>query len=221
MGQVLNLHAADTTPLPTPLQSLVADLVATVTPSDATNFYRGAGSAVQRRNLIRYLGRMWAAQPRLMLVAEAPGYRGARLTGVPLTSEAVLLADEVLGAGFERATAARTLQREATATLVWRTLAAWTDVPLLWNIYPFHPHHANRPPSNRPPRAAECAYGVRVALRLVRLFQPRAVVAVGRRAERALTPHLPSLHAVRHPAHGGAATFAAGMAAIRSQYAID
>ena len=70
--------------------------------------YHGADerAATCRENLARYLAQMRQAQPRVLLVSEAYGYRGARLTGVPITSERVMLAADnkfgLFGDGFRQ-----------------------------------------------------------------------------------------------------------------------
>jgi len=150
------------------------------------NQYRD--SALRRGRLAGYLDARRDA--RVLLVGEAPGYRGARISGVPFTSERQLT-------GFGPA--------EASATIVHRVLAELgvdEDV-LLWNVVPTHPGTAC---SNRSPSSAEVAAGVVFARRLAR---GRRVVAVGRVAERAL-----GAVSVRHPARGGAAAFRAGLAAV-------
>ena len=75
---------------------------------------------------------------------------------------------------------------------------------LLWNVVPTHPGSAT---SNRAPRRAEIEAGLPFACELAR---GRRVVAVGRCAEAALgAPY------VRHPSHGGAAEFRAGLLRFR------
>jgi hypothetical protein len=75
---------------------------------------------------------------------------------------------------------------------------------LLWNVVPTHP---GTEASNRPPGSDEIAAGLPFALELAR---GRRVLAVGRCAEAALeAPY------VRHPSHGGAAEFRAGLLAFR------
>jgi hypothetical protein len=157
----------------------------------AFNFYaRGRGAALRRHRLVEYLGSRVAAP--LLLVGEAPGFRGARVSGVPFTSER-----QLSGTG----------PCEATATIVHRVLAelGLSDQVLLWNVVPAHPHAAGRPASNRPPRRAEIEAG-RPFVDL--LAAGRAVVPVGRVAGAAL-----GLPCIRHPSHGGAAAFAEALRA--------
>jgi hypothetical protein len=156
------------------------------------NFYRdGEGAERRRGRLAAYLaGREDAT---VLLVAEAAGYRGARVSGVPLTSER-----QLSGTG----------PAEATATIVHRTIAelGLERRVLLWNVVPTHPHLPGLPNTNRTPTRAEIA-----AARpfLATLAAGRRVVAVGRVAESVLGGP-----AVRHPSHGGATAFRAGLRRI-------
>src|SRR6188508_2639766 len=101
------------------------------------NFYRhGPGAVVRRRRLQAYLETHDGA--KLLLVGEAAGYRGARISGIPFTSER-----QLTGAP----------PGEATATIVHRVLdeLELEDAVLLWNVVPTHPgtERANRCPTRR------------------------------------------------------------------------
>jgi len=153
------------------------------------NFYRdGARAGLRRERLAAYLAERAGAP--LLLVAEAPGWRGARVSGIPLTSER-----QLTGRG----------PAEATATIVHRVLAelGLARETLLWNVVPTHPHLPGRPDTNRRPTRAEVEESRRF---LEALARGRRTVAVGRLA-----------HAVRGgpygrpPAHGGAAAFRDGL----------
>ena len=119
----------------------------------------------------------------MLLVGEAAGYRGARVSGIPFTSECQVTGEP---------------PAEASATIVHRVLAelGLEDDVLLWNVVPTHPGTAA---SNRAPTRPEVEAGLPFACELSR---GRRVFAVGRVAEAALgAPY------VRHPSHGGAAAF--------------
>jgi uracil-DNA glycosylase len=154
------------------------------------NFYRdGDGAAARRQRLRSYLEAR--ADAPILLVGEAAGYRGARVSGIPFTSER-----QLTGRG----------PAEASATIVHRVLAELEleERVLLWNVVPTHPGGVS---SNRPPRIAEIEGGLPFARELAR---GRRVIAVGRCAEAALdAPY------VRHPSHGGAAQFRAGLLRFR------
>jgi uracil-DNA glycosylase len=154
-----------------------------------TNFYRdGEGAARRRARLSRYLEAHAGAS--ILFVGEAPGYRGACVSGIPFTSER-----QLSGTG----------PAEATATVVHRVLAelGLADDVLLWNVVPTHPGSAT---SNRRPTRAEISAGRVFAEELA---AGRRVVAVGRVAHAALGGDY-----VRHPSHGGAAAFAASLHAL-------
>jgi uracil-DNA glycosylase family 4 len=142
-----------------------------------------ARSELRRERLRAHLQR----DAELLLVGEAAGYRGARVSGVPFTSER-----QLTGAG----------PAEATATIVHRVLRELgiEDDVLLWNVVPTHPGTET---SNRRPTRAEVE-----AARpfLAELARGRCAIAVGRLAASVLdAPY------VRHPSHGGAVAFADGL----------
>ena len=122
-----------------------------------------------------------------MLVGEAAGYRGARVSGIPFTSER-----QLTGSG----------PAEATATIVHRVLArlGLAGEVLLWNVVPTHPGSET---SNRRPTREE----VEAAAPFLReLTHERVPIAVGRLAAAVLdAPY------VRHPSHGGAGAFEEGL----------
>jgi uracil-DNA glycosylase len=146
------------------------------------NFYReGPRANLLRRRLADYLASR--AHAPLLLVGEAPGYRGARVSGIPFTSER-----QLTGTG----------PAEATATIVRVALAdlGLEEQTLCWNVVPTHPGTET---SNRAPNRAEIAAGLRF---LEPLGPGRRLVALGRLAQAATgAPY------VRHPSHGGAPTF--------------
>jgi uracil-DNA glycosylase len=174
--------------LPPRTTSLVARL-AEAQIGTTFNFYRnGERAALRRERLAAYLASRRRAG--ILLVGEAAGYRGARLSGVPFTSE-----HQLSGSG----------PAEATATIVHGVLdeLGLEEAVLLWNLVPTHPHRPGSPDTNRAPTRAEIAAG---HCFLAELAPRRKIVAVGRLAERELgAPY------VRHPSHGGGPAFRQGL----------
>jgi uracil-DNA glycosylase family 4 len=148
-------------------------------------FNQYAVSPLRRDRLRSYLEARRATE--VVLVGEAAGYRGARVSGIPFTSER-----QLAGVG----------PAEATATIVHRVLAELgvEDEVLLWNVVPTHPGSET---SNRRPTRAEIE---EASPFLAELTRGRVAIAVGRLAAARLeAPY------VRHPSHGGAAAFEQGL----------
>jgi uracil-DNA glycosylase len=154
-------------------------------------YAEGARAPLLRMRLVRYLEERAGA--RIMLVGEAPGYRGARVSGIPFTSER-----QLTGSG----------PAEATATIVHRVLRELEigDDVLLWNVVPTHPGTES---TNRRPSAGEAEASGRFVTALGR---GRRVIAVGRLAETRL-----GAPAVRHPSRGGVQEFRTGLVELRDR----
>lgn len=186
--------------------------------------YDSPENAVRRDNLRRYLQEMEAFHPRILLVGEAPGYRGCRITGVPFTSPSLLIQGvEGLGLfgihrGYRIPEELKGIRGESTATILWQTLASLQTIPLLWNAFPFHPHLKGNPHSNRSPTQGELEVGKYFLQQIWLYFQPLKVIAVGNVAERVLMEGGIPCFKVRHPAQGGKRQFVIGLqSAVRTE----
>ena len=116
----------------------------------------------------------------------------------------------VADAGFER------VYGEQSATIVWGTLAALKALPFIWNTFPFHPHKAGQPMSNRKPRRDEIELGALFLRRILAIWRFEKVVAVGNVAYETLRTDEIDCRKARHPAHGGKNDFVAGLSAMLS-----
>ncbi len=186
---------------------------ATFNPYDGSSPYGRARLA----NLHSFLTQRQQADTLLLM--EAPGYRGCRVTGVPVTSRRVMSSPLLHGGLFapmpdeQVEPAFRPYLSEQSATIVWQTLADLQLAPLLWNAFPFHPHPPQQPAANRTPRAAEAQAGLAYLQALLAVIDVRRVVAVGNVAARALSTLGVDHTQIRHPAQGGKNDFVRGLRA--------
>jgi uracil-DNA glycosylase len=172
------------------------------------------GAAIRRKNLRNYLQYFLNNPPRLIILGEAPGYRGCRFSGMVFTSEFTLLNHSFFSGGaFARSSCKPKPWKEASASIVWETLDKLGEPALLWATLPFHPHRLGEPLSNRTPTRAEQLAGFEFFIQLRKIFPEPKIVAAGRIASNSLTganiPHFP----VRHPSHGGKMEFQSGVLA--------
>ena len=171
-------------------RDFVRELAAARIGQTFNQYAEGPRASLLRERLTAYLAERAGAS--MLLVGEAPGYRGARVSGISFTSER-----QLTGRG----------PAEATATIVHRALAqlGLDDDVLLWNVVPTHPGTAS---TNRRPMKDEISAGLRF---VDELASARTVVAVGRTAQCALGGIY-----VRHPSHGGAEAFRTGLSSVTS-----
>lgn len=202
------------------ISDFVGKLARTPALPDVVNQYDFSNphNAARRNNLLRYLTQMAELRPSALLVGEAPGYRGMRLTGVTFSSRAIIR-DGVPGLPlFGEANGYimppdedNPAQKEQTATIVWGVLKDIQPLPLNWAAFPFHPHQPGNLLSNRKPRKTEFEMGKTFLRDILAMFDFQTVIAIGNVADESLSdldvPHLK----VRHPAQGGKNEFVAGM----------
>jgi hypothetical protein len=199
--------------------ALLEAVLAIPSTETATNFYLPDSDAVggfrttaaeRRERLSAHLRR--CADGDLIMVGEAPGWKGARQSGVPFTAAEMVGLDGV--------------SSEATATIVHGMLEKLGigDRTLLWNAFPLHPHDPGSPRTNRAPTAAELESGMN-SLRLA--AEGRRIICVGAKATSSVKAMLgievpgvlgasaaDTVVAIRHPANGGATRFRDGLAAV-------
>lgn len=172
----------------------------------------GDAPALRRENLRLFLERAIETEVTTMWIGRDLGYRGGRRTGVPLTDEVHLSsASALLGdIALVRATDGPVMA-ERTAAVVWRVLARVRQPVVLWNVFPFHPHLADAPMSNRCHTRAERDQAWPLLEALIDMVKPQQIVAIGRDASLALADLGVPSEAVRHPSYGGQTEFMAGM----------
>ena len=179
--------------------------------------------AIRRKQLRAYLQERLRTAT-LAVIGEAVGYRGGHFSGIPMTSERILLgrSDKVpmnsddLFSGIKPRRTSKPEKcpdgfSEPTATIVWIALLQLGFKPdqfVLWNAFPWHsfdPHRGML--SNRMPNKSEQSAGLSVLKAFLDLFPHDEVVALGNIAASQLEELNAEIHQVRHPASGGAKLF--------------
>jgi hypothetical protein len=176
------------------VNDFVEQLSAVPTVPGRNNFFdhSSPGNAGRRRNLGLYLEEMLDRAPKVLLLGEAPGFRGMRITGVPFTNRTMFQGPAngfgLLGPskGYSLPPEAADVAAEPTATVMWEVLAELQFLPLLWSACPWHTHVPGKPQSNRTPTVADARAGTPFWQSLAGLFGIETVVAVGNVAHRSL-----------------------------------
>ncbi|MEV4990758.1 uracil-DNA glycosylase [Pseudarthrobacter sp. LMD1-1-1.1] len=201
------------------IAAFVEQLAVVDTGAAANNFFNQAvpENALRRHNLELYLQEMLERRPKVLLVGEAPGFRGMRITGVPFTNRVILggAANSFglfgPGKGYVLPPEAAGVAAEPTATVLWQVLEEVGFLPLLWSAFPWHPHQPGNPLSNRTPRPSETKLGTPFWQELAELFGISTIVAVGNVAQHSLQRSGLDVPKIRHPAHGGRSGFKQGL----------
>jgi uracil DNA glycosylase superfamily protein len=194
---------------------------------DKENDVGHTAPAIRRKQLAAYL-RNRLGKVKLVVIGEALGYRGGHFSGIPMTSERILLGKKE-NAGikpehvFSSVNARRTSKREQcpdgfsepTATIVWSSLLRLGLKPeefVLWNAFPWHSFNPRRGLlSNRMPNKSERSAGLSVLKAFLDLFPCEEIIALGNVAASQLKELNVESHRVRHPASGGARLFRQGI----------
>jgi hypothetical protein len=178
---------------------------------------------IRRRHLRAYLHTR-LGKVKLAVIGEALGYRGGHFSGIPMTSERMLLGkkrdDGITPEHVFFSIKPRRTSKppecpegfsEPTATIVWTTLLRLGLKPkqfVLWNAFPWHsfdPRHGML--SNRMPTKKERSAGLSMLEAFLDLFPRDEIVALGNVAASQLQELNVESHRVRHPASGGAKLF--------------
>jgi uracil-DNA glycosylase len=198
--------------------------------ADAQNDIAPSAPTIRRKQLHAYLEKR-LGKAQLAVIGEALGYRGGHFSGIPMTSERLLLGrsqkvqlrpSDVLSDLKPRRTSKPEKRAdgfsEPTATIVWGTLlrrGLKSDQFVLWNAFPWHSFDSRRGMlSNRTPNNSEQAAGLPVLKAFLELFSCDQVVALGKIAVAQLEQLRVNAYCVRHPASGGAKIFREQIAKI-------
>ena len=191
------------------IQEFIVKLSEIENQPDYTNLYFGNTneSCKRRRNLNSYLNLIANNNSKILILGEAPGYKGCKNTGIAFACEHTLKSYDFLkNLDFETINEIN-FEKENTATIVWSELSRVNKYPLLWNIFPFHPHKKDNEYSNRTPSVAELKMGLETTKELIKILEIDYVICVGRKAETKIKKMQIKYDYVRHPSYGGEQEF--------------
>lgn len=173
------------------------------------------GARLRRATLRSYLAAVQRAGCDTMWMGRDLGYRGGRRTGLALTDEANLARVSVRYPGAKAVKATRgAIIAERTAAEIWSVLMRVREPPILWNVFPFHPHEQGNPLSNRKFTARELAVAEDINRELIQWLGIRRIIAIGQDAEKYANRLGGEVLAVRHPSYGGVTDFRRAMANV-------
>jgi len=150
----------------------------------------------------------------VLLVGEALGFKGGKLTGIPFSSGQIFdRFEHPFLTKIKPNIVLENMESENTATIVWEYLSERQITPLCWNAFPFHPHPKGNRFKNRAPTVKEMASGARYLRALQSIFQIDTIIGVGNKGAQCAKKSFPytDILAVRHPSYGGKRDFMQGL----------
>lgn len=176
-------------------------------------FDRADAASTRRSNLRSYLRSVEEQGADTLWMGRDLGYRGGRRTGLALTDEYHLAEVPSLYAGTVVARATNgSAVAERTAAEIWAALRLVRDRPLLWNVFPLHPHEHGSELTNRRFSSRELAEVDALNADLISWLRIRRIVCIGQDAERYAKRYCDAVTVVRHPSYGGTSDFRRGIA---------
>lgn len=171
--------------------------------------------SVRRKNLRSILNAARALEVDTIWMGRDLGYRGGRRTGLALTDERHLnsMARAYPGAVVHRSTHGPEVA-ERTAAEIWAVLMQLDRPPLLWNVFPFHPHDQNDPFTNRKFTRAELSLVDELNAALIDSLGIRHIVSIGQDAATYAEKFGVKVSCIRHPSYGGVADFRRGISEL-------
>jgi len=173
---------------------------------------RADAAESRRRNLRNYLTAAAEIGVDTIWMGRDLGYRGGRRTGLALTDEHHLpeLSRRYPGCDGRQATRGPALA-ERTAAEIWAVIRAIETPPLLWNVFPFHPHETGNPFTNRRFTSSERCKVDELNEALISWLNIKRIVAIGQDAAQYAERFGITVVTVRHPSYGGTRDFRKGM----------
>jgi uracil-DNA glycosylase len=177
------------------------------------------GPLIRKKNLEASLRAAVELNVRTLWIARDLGYRGGRRTGLALTDEAHLqsFSASLGGVEVERSTFGP-IVKERTASVIWQMVHRVREPIFFWNAFPFHPHEAGKPMTNRCHTASERRATGWVLRELLEILAPQKIFTIGGDAKKCLDSLEIDATTLRHPSYGGQSQF---IREVEEAYGLD
>jgi hypothetical protein len=173
---------------------------------------RGDAPKARRKNLRTLLASAEMLNIDTIWMGRDLGYRGGRRTGLALTDERSLPIMRKVYPGSESVrTTVGPEVAERTAAEIWAVLVQLKKPPLLWNVFPLHPHEAGEPFSNRKFTIKELREVDDLNAELIKWLGIRRIISIGQDASSYASKFGTEVQSVRHPSYGGVIDFRNGI----------
>jgi len=185
---------------------------------------------IRRENLRFYLEKMKKLKPSYLFVGEAPGRWGCFQTGIPFTDIKILNEHQFFQERKKELSELdyvnnnflhkKETESEITSSDIWEQLNILLQkglkLPLLWNIYPFHPatkktcnETSADKRKNGHPTSKECNIGIKILFDLLDCFNNiKKIYPIGKKASDTFQEKFLAVgNVLRHPSYGGSEEF--------------
>jgi hypothetical protein len=145
---------------------------------------------VRQQNLRIYLDAHIKLNTKMLWVYLAPTYLEAKRSGVPLTNSALFgQVEEILSTSKHFEKAAKSKRRPNNTMLsssLWNVADKLNINPLVWPLMPFYAHKKGDLKSRRKPTIQEIEKHKRFLLKIINIYKPKTILAVGKNAKETL-----------------------------------
>ncbi|OZM57185.1 hypothetical protein CIB95_06880 [Lottiidibacillus patelloidae] len=153
------------------IKSILTDFQMHESEDKVLNFYGGDRISIQLYNLYKYLRKMNSYEPSILILGEHPHFAREARTGIPFTSEHVIVKMNDRHGVLEKDVYKLIgIRKDSFSALLWGQINKMSNPPLLWNLFPFYPHQENSPSNHRSLTIQEMEWGNQLLLKILEAY---------------------------------------------------